>query len=207
MKDSGIEWIGKVPAHWEVKRIKHVAQLNPSKSELKAMPPDTLVTFLPMECIGETGQLDVRNSKPLSDVISGYTYLAENDVISAKITLVLKRQRRGSYRIVERHCICNDRGSSFSLYWDTQSVSLFFVFVFPVQKIAEGSMYGAAGQKRVSETFLQTTNVVFRQLKQNKRKSQTISTAKRNRSMPSSRNVRWRLGYSKNAEPRLSRRQ
>ncbi len=24
MKDSGIEWIGEVPAHWEVKRIKHV---------------------------------------------------------------------------------------------------------------------------------------------------------------------------------------
>lgn len=27
MKDSGIEWIGKVPAHWEVKRIKHVMRI------------------------------------------------------------------------------------------------------------------------------------------------------------------------------------
>jgi type I restriction enzyme S subunit len=25
MKDSGIEWLGEVPEHWEVKRIKHVA--------------------------------------------------------------------------------------------------------------------------------------------------------------------------------------
>ena len=25
MKDSGIEWIGKIPAHWEVKRVKYVA--------------------------------------------------------------------------------------------------------------------------------------------------------------------------------------
>lgn len=25
MKDSGVEWIGEVPEHWEVKRIKHVA--------------------------------------------------------------------------------------------------------------------------------------------------------------------------------------
>lgn len=24
MKDSGIEWLGKIPAHWEVKRLKHV---------------------------------------------------------------------------------------------------------------------------------------------------------------------------------------
>ena len=25
MKDSGVEWLGKVPAHWEVKRLKHLA--------------------------------------------------------------------------------------------------------------------------------------------------------------------------------------
>lgn len=27
MKDSGIEWLGEVPAHWEVKKLKHVAQI------------------------------------------------------------------------------------------------------------------------------------------------------------------------------------
>ena len=27
MKDSGVEWLGKVPAHWEVARLKHVATL------------------------------------------------------------------------------------------------------------------------------------------------------------------------------------
>jgi len=30
MKDSGIEWIGKVPAHWRVLRIKHVSQFTTS---------------------------------------------------------------------------------------------------------------------------------------------------------------------------------
>jgi len=28
MKDSGIEWIGEVPAHWELKRIKDTAEIN-----------------------------------------------------------------------------------------------------------------------------------------------------------------------------------
>ena len=28
MKDSGVEWIGEVPEHWEVKRLKFVCQLN-----------------------------------------------------------------------------------------------------------------------------------------------------------------------------------
>jgi len=27
MNDSGVEWLGKIPAHWEVKRIKNVARL------------------------------------------------------------------------------------------------------------------------------------------------------------------------------------
>jgi type I restriction enzyme, S subunit len=26
-KDSGVEWLGKIPAHWEVKRLKHLAQI------------------------------------------------------------------------------------------------------------------------------------------------------------------------------------
>jgi type I restriction enzyme S subunit len=28
MKDSGIEWLGEVPEHWEVKRLKYVASIN-----------------------------------------------------------------------------------------------------------------------------------------------------------------------------------
>lgn len=32
MKDSGIEWLGKVPEHWEVKRVKNVATVNMGQS-------------------------------------------------------------------------------------------------------------------------------------------------------------------------------
>jgi hypothetical protein len=24
-KDSGVEWLGKIPAHWEVKRVKYIS--------------------------------------------------------------------------------------------------------------------------------------------------------------------------------------
>ena len=27
MKESGIEWLGKIPKHWEVKKLKYVAQI------------------------------------------------------------------------------------------------------------------------------------------------------------------------------------
>ena len=32
-KDSGVSWLGKVPRHWEVSRLKRAALLNPSKIE------------------------------------------------------------------------------------------------------------------------------------------------------------------------------
>ena len=30
MKPSGVEWIGKIPAHWKVNRLKHIAKILPS---------------------------------------------------------------------------------------------------------------------------------------------------------------------------------
>ena len=42
MKDSGIEWIGDIPAHWDVKRIKDIAYLGsgttPKSSNEKFLP-------------------------------------------------------------------------------------------------------------------------------------------------------------------------
>ena len=57
MKPSGVEWLGDVPGHWEVKRLRDVANLNPSKSESATLVRDSLVSFLPMSAIGEDGSL------------------------------------------------------------------------------------------------------------------------------------------------------
>jgi type I restriction enzyme S subunit len=32
MKDSGVDWLGDIPAHWEIKRVKYVANLNMGQS-------------------------------------------------------------------------------------------------------------------------------------------------------------------------------
>ena len=29
-KDSGIEWLGEIPAHWDTRRLRYAAQLNHS---------------------------------------------------------------------------------------------------------------------------------------------------------------------------------
>ncbi len=37
-KDSGVEWLGEVPSHWEVKRLKHNLRLLTEKSDRRANP-------------------------------------------------------------------------------------------------------------------------------------------------------------------------
>ena len=39
-KSSGVEWLGEIPEHWEVKRLKYVVQMNPD-----TLPEDTDANF------------------------------------------------------------------------------------------------------------------------------------------------------------------
>ena len=85
-KNSGVEWLGMVPSHWTTCRIKNTATVNPAKSEVRDLAPNTEVSFIPMEAIGENGELDTSRTKPISEVISGYSYVADGDIMIAKIT-------------------------------------------------------------------------------------------------------------------------
>ncbi len=85
-KDSSVEWLGKVPEHWEVRRLKRIARLNPSKSEVPSALRDGQAVFLPMERVGSDGRFDVSEVRPISDLWNGFTYFRRGDVIVAKIT-------------------------------------------------------------------------------------------------------------------------
>ncbi len=43
MKPSGMEWIGKIPAHWEVNRLKYVAKILPSNVDKHIYPDEIQV--------------------------------------------------------------------------------------------------------------------------------------------------------------------
>ena len=85
-KASGVEWLGEVPQHWEVKRLRFATELNPSKSEVSHLDRETAVSFLPMEAVGDDGTLNLEKEKPIGEVESGYTYFRNGDVTVAKIT-------------------------------------------------------------------------------------------------------------------------
>ncbi|MFU2486495.1 restriction endonuclease subunit S [Thauera sp. WH-1] len=168
-KDSGVEWLGEVPGHWELLRVRQVATLNPSKSEVAALPPETELSFLPMEAIGEDGRLDLQRTRPILEVSSGYTYFRDGDVTIAKITPCFENGKGA--------VMCGlVGGAGFGTTElivarpkpdETTSEYLHWVFVSqPFRKLGEASMYGAGGQKRVPDDFVRDFRLAFPPLRE-----------------------------------------
>jgi type I restriction enzyme S subunit len=95
-RDSGIDWIPYIPAHWKTCKLKHVAVFNPSRSESAAFQlSDASVSFLPMECITTEGKLQNVENRKISEVWQGYTYFRRQDVVMAKITPCFENGKGG----------------------------------------------------------------------------------------------------------------
>jgi len=156
MKDSGIKWIGEIPEHWEVKRIKYLSTVNPNKSEARHLPLEQEATFIPMEKIIETGKVDYSMTNTIENLINGYTYFIDGDIIMAKVTPCFEN---GNIAIVEGllngigfgttelHVLrCNSRCYNRFLFYYLQSN------IFKSKGISE--MYGVAGLKRIPTDFI-----------------------------------------------------
>lgn len=142
---------------WPEKRLRFIADINPSKSEVGSLGEDTLVSFLPMEAIGEKGELDLSRERRLADVTTGYTYFRNGDVAVAKITPCFENGKGalmegltngfgfGTTELIVARPKLNEASSRF----------LFWLFSSPeFRKQGEGAMYGAGGQKRVPDEFV-----------------------------------------------------
>ncbi|MFB9159810.1 restriction endonuclease subunit S [Chromobacterium violaceum] len=157
MKDSSIPWLGEVPAHWDVKALRRVVSLNPSKSEVAHFPKDSEVSFLPMEAICENGDLILDRFRKLSEVETGYTYFRNGDVTIAKITPCFENGKGGVMT-----GLLNDFGFGTTelivVRPDLNFISAGYLNCIFKSKIfrseSERSMYGAGGQKRVSDDFV-----------------------------------------------------
>ena len=163
-KDSGVAWLGRVLGHWEVKRLRHVAALNPSKSEIAEFPRDTEVSFLPMEAVGDDGTLNLDRTRPIAEVESGYTYFREGDVTIAKITPCFENDKgavmRGlhnghGFGTTELIVARPSEGTTTSDYLHRLFTSRSF------RMLGEAAMYGAGGQKRVPDDFVRDFAVAF----------------------------------------------
>ena len=110
LKASGVEWIGKIPQHWEVRKLKTIGNY---RNGLTYSPEDI--------CEKENGTLVLRSS----NIQDGQLLLNDNVYVSSEIPGVLKVQkndilicsRNGSRYLIGKNAIINkDIDASFGAF-------------------------------------------------------------------------------------------
>lgn len=149
------------PKTWPIERLRFSILSNPVRSEVAHWDDDKLVSFVPMDAVGEQGGMDASQEKPIGDVYTGYTYFLEQDVVIAKITpcfengkgAIAEGLKNGvGFGTTEFHVLRPLAGiSNRWLFYLTMSDSF--------RKIGGAEMLGAGGQKRVPEDFIKNFRI------------------------------------------------
>lgn len=153
MKDSGIEWIGEVPEHWEVKRMKDICALSPN---IKSCSEYEYGSYLPMEGL----RLDqIETSDELVSTLQGkYTPFEDNDLLVAKVTPCFEN---GNIAIAKGLTNGVGFGSSeiFVLRANKYNNIRFLFYMSLSSKFHDkacATMCGVGGLKRISPLFMKT---------------------------------------------------
>ncbi len=164
LKPSGIDWLGDIPEHWNIIKIKRVAKSNPSKTEVNVKKiKNKMVVFLPMEKIPTDGDISHYDKRMLAEVWSGFTYFKQGDIIIAKITPCFENGKGaylekldtefgfGTTELIALRPSNKIKGAFLRLI---TSSSMFI-------KEGEHHMTGAAGQKRITLDFVSNFQIAL----------------------------------------------
>lgn len=151
MKDSGIEWIGEVPEHWEVKRMKDICALSPN---IKSCSEYEYGSYLPMEGL----RLDqIETSDELVSTLQGkYTPFEDNDLLVAKVTPCFEN---GNIAIAKGLTNGVGFGSSEIFRANKYNNKRFLFYMSLSSKFQDkacATMCGVGGLKRISPLFMKT---------------------------------------------------
>ena len=142
-------------SHWPTTRLRYIADLNPAVRQELLKTPETEVSFLPMEAIGEDGSLSLERTRPVSEVRNGYSYFEDGDVAFAKVTPCFENGKgalmsgligAAGFGTTELTVLRPKQGTAPQfLHYVVQS-SLF-------RLLGAAAMTGAGGLKRVPDEF------------------------------------------------------
>ena len=145
-------------------KLGEVTEINPKKSEIKELDKELIVSFVPMDRVGEKGEFNPEVFKRISEVYSGFTYFKDNDVLFAKITPCMENGKGAiaknlsnaiGFGSTEFHVLRPIKKKS-NKYWIYNLTTL-----IEFRRLAERKMTGSAGQKRVSTEFLNNIEIVI----------------------------------------------
>ena len=167
MKDSGIEWLGKIPEYWEVRRLKYVAKLNPKKSEIKKS--NKLVQFIPMEKL-KRGKIELNEIKNMIDIYDNYTYFKENDILLAKVTPCFEN-RNIAIATNLKNKIGFGSSEIYVIRVNNEITRKFIYYLLQEEnfiKFGQKEMTGTGGLKRIPSEFIENLKIPLPPLSEQK---------------------------------------
>lgn len=156
LAESGVEWIGVIPKHWDVKRLKDITILSPN---VEVIDPQQMVSFLPMEGLrmGKTNTTTV----VCKDVYKKYTPFGNGDLLIAKVTPCFEN---GNIAVAEN--LENGIGygtSEIFVLRAKKNTDIRFMFYLSLSKAFQdkacATMCGVGGLKRISPLFMKAHKV------------------------------------------------
>ena len=139
-------------------RIGDVCTINPRKSQLAELKPDTRVSFVPMADLNEHRiAFQPTEEKQLSEVSTSYTYFEDNDVLLAKVTPCFENGKAGIAR-----GLLNGIGFGSSEFYVLRSSGqvlpewIYFCVMHPLfRNAAIAQMTGTGGLQRVPRDYVE----------------------------------------------------
>lgn len=160
-KDSGVPWLGKIPAHWNFGRLKHLAKINPT-IDRKTEKPES-ASFVPMARARENYAWFTTEERPYNELEKGFTSFSDGDVLIAKITSCFENGKGGICRNL-KHGI--EFGSTeFHVVRPGNNLTAAYFYYLSIARsfryFGEEYMQGSAGQKRVPSEFVKNLQIGY----------------------------------------------
>lgn len=156
MKDSGIDWIGQIPKHWDIKKLKDIGifiheKYGKNSSKLEYIALENIISF--------SGKLvHTDNNYNLSQSI----ICKKNDILFGKLRPYLAK-----IYICENNACCSQEFSVF------RAINIFYKYIFFIYishifiDLVNSSTYGTK-MPRANNNFIQNISVPIPQLNEQK---------------------------------------
>lgn len=155
---TDIDWIGNIPETWELRKVKYVADFNPTITI--TYDETSPVGYVPMTSVKNGSMLPLQIS--FEEMSTGLTAFQENDVVMAKVTPCFEN---GNIAIAEGLAQGIGFGSSELFVFRPFSINRKFLLYYlqnsGFRNKCVSTMTGVGGLKRVSSYFVKNAYVTY----------------------------------------------
>jgi type I restriction enzyme S subunit len=102
MKDSGVEWLGEVPAHWNIEKFSRAVQITEGQVDPAVEPYSSMPLVAPNHIESRTGRIAGVESATKQGAISGKYLCQRGNVIYSKIRPALAKAA-----LATEDCLCS----------------------------------------------------------------------------------------------------